>query len=159
MAIAPINGLEKQLTAFADKVNEIVRNLNKALNTAASALWTGTSTSEAVTPVALTASKAIVTVAPVTATFTPDQNAGENFLLTLVDNSTLAMMSNLKNGRSGFIWVVQDGSGTNTLDTSAYLRTSAFTVATGANDISILGYQTTQAGDDIALWLVGSDFT
>jgi hypothetical protein len=124
----------------------------------ASELWTGTSTAKAVTPDALTDAHAIVTVNVATTTFTPDQSAGTNFLLTLADNSTLAMMSNLKPGRGGTIWVVQDGSGTNTLNTTAYLRATAFTVATGANDITILGYQTNQAGDDVALWLVGSDF-
>lgn len=214
MAIGPINVSEKLLSRFADKINEVIRNLGDvtsitnvassvhgatqkstpvgadevlvldsaasfvgkrstltelfaqafAISTTtllavASELWTGTSTAKAVTPDALTDAHAIVTVTVATTTFTPDQNAGINFLLTLTDNSTLAMMSNLKSGRNGFIWVVQDAAGTNTLDVTAYMTSAAIVVAAGANEISILGYQVNQAGTDVALWLVGANFT
>lgn len=81
---------------------------------AASDVWTGTSSTVAVTPDALFDASAVQTLTD-GATITPDFGAGLNFKVTLGGNRTLANPTNAKDGQSGIIRVTQDGTGSRTL--------------------------------------------
>jgi hypothetical protein len=70
---------------------------------------------------------------------------GNNFLVTIGGNRTLAAPSNAVAGQTGQIYVIQDGTGSRTLSyNSAYQFVSgaAPTLSTGAADVDILVYST-----------------
>ena len=70
---------------------------------------------------------------------------GNNFLVTIGGNRTLAAPTNAVAGQTGQIYVIQDGTGSRTLSyNSAYQFVSgaAPTLSTGAADVDILVYST-----------------
>ncbi len=70
---------------------------------------------------------------------------GNNFLVTIGGNRTLAAPTNAVAGQTGQIYVIQDGTGSRTLSyNSAYQFVSgaAPTLSTGAADVDILLYST-----------------
>ena len=78
------------------------------------------------------------------ATITPDMDAGNDFQVTLGGNRTLANPSNLTEGQSGSIRVVQDGTGSRTLTFGSYYKFSGGTppiFSTGAGSVDILHYK------------------
>ena len=114
--------------------------------TAASAanVWTGTSTTTALTPAALFSSAAIQTLTD-GATITPDFGAGLNFKVTLGGNRTLANPSNAKEGQSGIIVVTQDGTGSRTLAYGSNWRfpggsATGGVLSTAANAVDQIAY-------------------
>jgi len=73
---------------------------------------------------------------------------GNNFLVTIGGNRTLAAPTNAVAGQTGQIYVIQDGTGSRTLSyNSAYQFVSgaAPTLSTGAADVDILLYSTRSA--------------
>lgn len=77
------------------------------------------------------------------ASITPDFGAGVNFTVTLGGNRTLALPSNLKQGQSGVIYVVQDGTGNRTLAYNAAYKWaggSAGVLSTTAGRVDRLSY-------------------
>jgi hypothetical protein len=73
---------------------------------------------------------------------------GNNFVVTLAGNRTLAAPSNAVAGQSGQIHIIQDGTGSRTLAyNSAYQFVSgtAPTLSTGASDVDILVFTTRSA--------------
>jgi len=73
---------------------------------------------------------------------------GNNFLVTIGGNRTLAAPSNAVAGQTGQIYVIQDGTGSRTLAyNSAYQFVSGAspTLSTGAADVDILIYSTRSA--------------
>ncbi len=73
---------------------------------------------------------------------------GNNFLVTIGGNRTLAAPTNAVAGQTGQIYVIQDGTGSRTLSyNSAYQFVSgaAPTLSTGASDVDILVYSTRSA--------------
>lgn len=127
-----------------------------------SELWTGTETGKATVPKNFTDAHAFISVTPSAGTSTPNQNDGYNFRIALASGANvLAMMTNLKNGRGGIIWCVNNAAGS-TLGVTAYQTPGGAALSgfnSGANAINILGYATNQAGDDVAIWLVGAAFS
>ena len=72
-----------------------------------------------------------------------DMGLGNNFAITLAGNRTLSAPTNVTPGQTGYIYVVQDGTGSRTLSfNSAYIFVSgtAPTMSTGANAIDLLVY-------------------
>ena len=72
-----------------------------------------------------------------------DMGLGNNFAITLAGNRTLSAPTNVTPGQTGYIYVVQDGTGSRTLAfNSAYIFVSgtAPTMSTGANAIDLLLY-------------------
>ena len=73
---------------------------------------------------------------------------GNNFVVTLAGNRTLAAPSNAVAGQSGQIHIIQDSTGSRTLAyNSAYQFVSgaAPTLSTGASDVDILVFTTRSA--------------
>lgn len=107
-------------------------------------LWTGTSTTKAVTPDALLDSAAPQTLTDA-ATVTPDFGAGFNFEWTIGGNRTLANPTNAKAGQSGTIRVTQDATGSRVI---SYGNNWCFpggsatggVLSTAANAIDIIAY-------------------
>jgi len=87
-------------------------------------------------------------IAPVTsltdaASIAIDMGLGNNFAITLAGNRTLSAPTNVTPGQTGYIYVVQDGTGSRTLAfNNAYIFVSgtAPTMSTGANAIDLLVY-------------------
>lgn len=77
-------------------------------------MWTGTSTTKAVTPKKLFDAALEVAVA-YAGTITLDGNTGLNFKTTLTGNLILANPTNMKEGQSGLIILTQDGTGSRTI--------------------------------------------
>ena len=79
------------------------------------------------------------------ASITVDFALGNNFLVTIGGNRTLAAPTNAVAGQTGQIYVIQDGTGSRTLAyNSAYQFVSGAspTLSTGASDVDILVYST-----------------
>ena len=77
------------------------------------------------------------------ASITSNFALGNNFLVTIGGNRTLAAPSNAVAGQSGSIYIIQDGTGSRTLAyNSAWQFVSAAvpTLSTGASDVDILCY-------------------
>jgi len=77
------------------------------------------------------------------ASITVDFAKGNNFLVTIGGNRTLALPTNCTAGQSGQVHVIQDGTGSRTLAyNSAWQFVSAAvpTLSTGASDVDILCY-------------------
>jgi len=72
-----------------------------------------------------------------------DMGLGNNFAITLAGNRTLSAPTNVTPGQTGYIYVVQDGTGSRTLAfNNAYIFVSgtAPTMSTDANAIDLLVY-------------------
>ena len=79
---------------------------------------------------------------------TSDFAKGNNFLVTLGGNRTLAAPSNAVAGQSGSIYVIQDGTGSRTLAYNAawqFVSATVPTLSTGAGDVDMLVYMTRSA--------------
>jgi len=79
---------------------------------------------------------------------TSDFAKGNNFLVTLGGNRTLAAPSNAVAGQSGSIYVIQDGTGSRTLAYNAawqFVSATVPTLSTGVNDVDMLVYMTRSA--------------
>lgn len=91
------------------------------------------------------------------ATITPDFSTSNNFTVTLGGNRTLANPTNIVAGQSGFITIVQDGSGSRTLSFGSYwdfASGTAPTLSTGTNAVDVLAYyarSTTNIAADVIL--------
>lgn len=73
---------------------------------------------------------------------------GNNFLVTIGGNRTLAAPSNAVAGQTGQIYVVQDSTGSRTLAYNGvyqFVSGAAPTLSTGASDVDILVYSTRSA--------------
>ena len=73
---------------------------------------------------------------------------GNNFLVTIGGNRTLAAPSNAVAGQTGQIYVIQDGTGSRTLSYNSvyqFVSGAAPTLSTGAADVDILVYSTRSA--------------
>jgi len=79
---------------------------------------------------------------------TSDFAKGNNFLVTLGGNRTLAAPSNAVAGQSGSIYVIQDGTGSRTLAYNAawqFVSATVPSLSTGAGDVDMLVYMTRSA--------------
>ena len=73
---------------------------------------------------------------------------GNNFLVTIGGNRTLAAPTNAVAGQTGQIYVIQDGTGSRTLSYNSvyqFVSGAAPTLSTGASDVDILVYSTRSA--------------
>jgi len=73
---------------------------------------------------------------------------GNNFLVTIGGNRTLAAPTNAVAGQTGQIYVIQDGTGSRTLSYNSvyqFVSGAAPTLSTGAADVDILLYSTRSA--------------
>jgi len=77
------------------------------------------------------------------ATITPDFSTSNNFVVTLGGNRTLANPTNVVAGQSGFIAIVQDGSGSRTLGYGTHFdfpAGTAPTLTTTGGAVDVLAY-------------------
>ena len=82
------------------------------------------------------------------ASITSNFALGNNFLVTIGGNRTLAAPSNAVAGQSGSIYIVQDGTGSRTLAYNAawqFVSATVPTLSTGAGDVDMLVYMTRSA--------------
>ena len=79
---------------------------------------------------------------------TSDFAKGNNFLVTLGGNRTLAAPSNAVAGQSGSIYIIQDGTGSRTLGYNTvfqFVSATVPTLSTGASDVDMLVYMARSA--------------
>jgi len=77
------------------------------------------------------------------ATITPDFGSSNNFTVTLGGNRTIANPTNMVVGQSGFISIVQDGTGSRTVSWGSYWdfpASTAPTLTTTANGVDVVAY-------------------
>ena len=82
------------------------------------------------------------------ASITSDFAKGNNFLVTIGGNRTLAAPSNAVAGQSGSIYIIQDGTGSRTLAYNAawqFLSAAVPTLSTGTTDVDMLVYMARSA--------------
>ena len=82
------------------------------------------------------------------ASITSDFAKGNNFLVTLAGNRTLAAPSNAVAGQSGSIYIIQDGTGSRTLGYNTvfqFVSATVPTLSTGASDVDMLVYMARSA--------------
>ena len=82
------------------------------------------------------------------ASITSDFAVGNNFLVTLAGNRTLAAPSNAVAGQSGSIYIIQDGTGSRTLGYNTvfqFVSATVPTLSTGAGDVDMLVYMARSA--------------
>jgi len=82
------------------------------------------------------------------ASITSDFALGNNFLVTLGGNRTLAAPSNAVAGQSGSIYIIQDGTGSRTLGYNTvfqFVSATVPTLSTGASDVDMLIYMARSA--------------
>jgi len=82
------------------------------------------------------------------ASITSDFAVGNNFLVTLGGNRTLAAPSNAVAGQSGSIYIIQDGTGSRTLGYNTvfqFVSATVPTLSTGAGDVDMLVYMARSA--------------
>ena len=91
---------------------------------------------------------------------TSDFAKGNNFLVTLGGNRTLAAPSNAVAGQSGSIYIVQDGTGSRTLAYNSawqFVSGTVPTLSTGTDDVDMLVYMTRSAATIDAVLLKNFD--
>ena len=94
------------------------------------------------------------------ASITSDFAKGNNFLVTIGGNRTLAAPSNAVAGQSGSIYIIQDGTGSRTLAYNAawqFVSATVPTLSTGAGDVDMLVYMTRSAATIDAVLLKNFD--
>jgi len=94
------------------------------------------------------------------ASITSDFAKGNNFLVTLGGNRTLAAPSNAVAGQSGSIYIIQDGTGSRTLAYNTvwqFVSATVPTLSTGAGDVDMLVYMTRSAATIDAVLLKNFD--
>ena len=82
------------------------------------------------------------------ASITSDFAKGNNFLVTIGGNRTLAAPSNAVAGQSGSIYIIQDGTGSGTLAYNAawqFVSAAVPTLSTGTTDVDMLVYMARSA--------------
>ena len=82
------------------------------------------------------------------ASITSDFAKGNNFLVTIGGNRTLAAPSNAVAGQSGSIYIIQDGTGSRTLAYNTvwqFVSATVPTLSTGAGDVDMLVYMARSA--------------
>ena len=82
------------------------------------------------------------------ASITSDFAKGNNFLVTIGGNRTLAAPSNAVAGQSGSLYIIQDGSGSRTLGYNTvfqFVSATVPTLSTGASDVDMLLYMARSA--------------
>ena len=105
-----------------------------------SSVRTGTNDTTYVTPKSIFDGMAYVT-STTSGSVTLDFGAGINFSITLNGNLTLNVPSNMKNGQSGTIYFIQDGTGSRTITLNASIKkVGTYTLSTAANSIDRCGY-------------------
>ena len=110
---------------------------------------TGAATLDSTLTVAGSAVAGTITDTSNTGNVTLDFSADNNFVLTLTGNTTLVNPSTEIVGQSGFIVLIQDGTGSRTLAHGDQFFTPAnagITLSTGAADVDILPYVVQAAG-------------
>ena len=96
-----------------------------------------------------------------TGSVTLDFSTNQNFVLTLTGNTTLANPTTETAGQSGFIVLIQDGTGSRTLGIGDQFFTAgneAITLSSGAADVDIIPY-VVQAAGKILLGVAQLDFS
>mgnify|MGYP003667266739 FL=1 len=91
---------------------------------------------------------------------TSDFAKGNNFLVTLGGNRTLAAPSNAVAGQSGSIYIIQDGTGSRTLGYNTvfqFVSATVPTLSTGASDVDMLVYMARSAATIDAVLLKNFD--
>jgi len=94
------------------------------------------------------------------ASITSDFAKGNNFLVTIGGNRTLAAPSNAVAGQSGSIYIIQDGSGSRTLGYNTvfqFVSATVPTLSTGAGDVDMLVYMARSAATIDAVLLKNFD--
>ena len=94
------------------------------------------------------------------ASITSDFAKGNNFLVTIGGDRTLAAPSNAVAGQSGSIYIIQDGSGSRTLSYNTvwqFVSATVPTLSTGAGDVDMLVYMTRSASTIDAVLLKNFD--
>ncbi len=94
------------------------------------------------------------------ASITSDFAKGNNFLVTIGGNRTLAAPSNAVAGQSGSIYIIQDGSGSRTLSYNTvwqFVSATVPTLSTGAGDVDMLVYMARSASTIDAVLLKNFD--
>ena len=85
---------------------------------------------------------------------------GNNFLVTIGGNRTLAAPTNAVAGQTGQIYVIQDGTGSRTLSYNTawqFVSAAVPTLSTGAVDVDILVYSSRSASTIDAVLLKNFD--
>ena len=85
---------------------------------------------------------------------------GNNFLVTIGGNRTLAAPSNAVAGQSGSIYIIQDGTGSRTLSYNTvwqFVSATVPTLSTGVGDVDMLVYMTRSASTIDAVLLKNFD--
>jgi len=94
------------------------------------------------------------------ASITSDFALGNNFLVTLAGNRTLAAPTNVVAGQSGSIYLIQDGTGSRTLGYNTawqFVSATVPTLSTGASDVDMLVYMARSAATIDAVVLKNFD--
>ena len=94
------------------------------------------------------------------ASITSDFAKGNNFLVTLAGNRTLAAPTNAVAGQSGSIYIIQDGTGSRTLGYNTvfqFVSATVPTLSTGASDVDMLVYMARSAATIDAVLLKNFD--
>jgi hypothetical protein len=94
------------------------------------------------------------------ASITSDFAKGNNFLVTIGGDRTLAAPSNAVAGQSGSIYIIQDGSGSRTLSYNTvwqFVSATVPTLSTGAGDVDMLVYMARSASTIDAVLLKNFD--
>ena len=94
------------------------------------------------------------------ASITSDFALGNNFLVTLAGNRTLAAPTNAVAGQSGSIYIIQDGTGSRTLGYNTvfqFVSATVPTLSTGASDVDMLVYMARSAATIDAVLLKNFD--
>ena len=94
------------------------------------------------------------------ASITSDFAVGNNFLVTIGGNRTLAAPSNVVAGQSGSIYIIQDGTGSRTLSYNTvfqFVSATVPTLSTGAGDVDMLVYMARSASTIDAVLLKNFD--
>lgn len=131
-------------------------NLKATLKATASAIWAGTSDSVFLTPASLIASIIPAKNTSVTGSFTPDFSAAFNFEWTFTGNVTLNVPTGMREGQSGTIYIIQDGTGSRTLSLNASIKKpggTAPTLSTAASSVDRFGYIVRNVGGTMQLEL------
>lgn len=104
-------------------------------------IWTGTDDAKYVTSKALADASAPVASSR-TGSFSLDLNAGLNFAITLTGNITFGVPTNMTDGDSGVIYLIQDGTGGRTLALNASIKKPGATptLSTAGGAVDRLGY-------------------
>ncbi len=108
-----------------------------------------------VTPATLYGASAVVLLTDA-ATVTPDFGAGINFQWTLGGNRTLAAPTGMKDGQTGVIYFIQDGTGSRTLTVSGLIKSPGALpplLSTAAGAVDRCGYFCRNVGGTVRLEL------